>query len=312
MGAARRRDSRSIMSQDTITQQLTDLGSAVEHGNRARARQLVESLLELGAAPTSVLDAMVQAMEEVGQSFQCREIFIPQMILASRTMSESVALLEPTLVAAGIEPKYRAVIGTVAGDVHDLGKNLVAMMWRGAGFAVIDLGTNVPPTRFLEIAREQHPNLVGVSALLTTTMPVIKETVDALEPVRSDGIRVVVGGAPVTQAFADKIGADGYAPDAARAVDVAPAGRSGSVTELSRASPTRRCPRDPGGSSPSSVDLPLFLAPYSSPMIRCIDVGNSDSNSNRSPVAGCSKPNDTAWSAIRFIGQRSCIAKFRP
>lgn len=197
------------------------LGMAVKQGNRAEAKELAGSLLASGAAPAEVLDVMVRAMHEVGQSFECKEIFVPQMLMAARAMSESLSLLQPHLEAAGVKPEYRAVIGTVAGDMHDIGKNLVAMMWKGAGFDVIDLGANVSPTKFLEVAREQRANLIGLSALLTTTMPAMRTTIDALEPVRQDGVRVVIGGAPVTQAFADEIGADGYAPDAARAVDLA-------------------------------------------------------------------------------------------
>ncbi len=201
--------------------QLADLTTAVAQGNRERAKELAASLTESGTAPEQVLDAMVEAMNEIGQKFQRKEIYVPQMLVAARAMSESMALLEPKLLAAGIKPKYRAVIGTVAGDVHDIGKNLVAMMWKGAGFDVIDLGTNVPAAKFLEVAREHRPHVVGLSALLTTTMPAIKATVETLQAVRSEGVRVVVGGAPVTQAYADEIGADGYAPDAARAVDMA-------------------------------------------------------------------------------------------
>jgi methylmalonyl-CoA mutase cobalamin-binding domain/chain len=209
------------MNQDSVRQRLSDLSSAVEGGNRSQAKELVAGLLDAGVAPPEVLDAMVWAMDEIGGLFQRKEIFVPQMLVAARAMSESMALLEPKLLAAGIRPQYRAVIGTVAGDVHDIGKNLVAMMWKGAGFDVIDLGTNVPASRFLEVAQQEHPNLVGLSALLTTTMPAIRSTVQALAPVRTNGVRVVVGGAPVTQSFADEIGADGYAPDAARAVDMA-------------------------------------------------------------------------------------------
>lgn len=210
-----------MMNQQSDGQQLSDLSSAVRVGNRANAKELVASLLESGVAPAEVLDAMVQAMDEIGELFQSKEIFVPQMLVAARAMSESMVLLEPKLLAAGIKPKYRAVIGTVAGDVHDIGKNLVAMMWRGAGFDVIDLGTNVPASKFLEAIRQQRPNLVGLSALLTTTMPAMRTTVEALAPVRTNGVRIVVGGAPITQSFADKIGADGYASDAARAVDMA-------------------------------------------------------------------------------------------
>ena len=206
---------------EAIIEQLTSLGLAVKQGNRVQARELARSLLERDAAPAEVLDAMVQTMYDVGQSFQRKEIFVPQMLIAARAMSETMKLLEPKLVAAGIKPKYRAVIGTVAGDVHDIGKNLVAMMWKGTGFDVIDLGTNVSAAKFLETATQQRPDLVGLSALLTTTMPAIRTTIEVLKPVRSDGVLVVVGGAPVSQAFADEIGADGYAPDAARAVDLA-------------------------------------------------------------------------------------------
>jgi methylmalonyl-CoA mutase cobalamin-binding domain/chain len=209
------------MNQESVGQQLSALGEAVQAGNRAAAKQLVVSLLESGVAPSTAVDTMVQAMDEVGELFQRKEIFVPQMLVAARAMSESMALLEPQLLAAGIQPKYRAVIGTVAGDVHDIGKNLVAMMWKGAGFDVIDLGTNVPAGKFLEVAQQEQPDLVGLSALLTTTMPAIRSTVQALAPARTNGVRVVVGGAPVTQTFANEIGADGYAPDAARAVDIA-------------------------------------------------------------------------------------------
>src|SRR3972149_848159 len=142
----------SIMN--PVHQQLSDLSSAVGVGNRAKAKELVASLLESGGAPAQGLDAMVLAMDEIGQLFQRKEIFVPQMLVAARAMSESMALLEPKLLAAGIRPKYRAVIGTVAGDVHDIGKNLVAMMWKGAGFDVIDLGTNVPAGKFLETAEQ--------------------------------------------------------------------------------------------------------------------------------------------------------------
>jgi 5-methyltetrahydrofolate--homocysteine methyltransferase len=141
--------------------------------------------------------------------------------MASRSMSEAMDRLAPKLSAAGVKPRHRALIGTVAGDVHNIGKNLVAMMWRGAGLDVIDLGANVPASGFLRAADEQRPDLIGLSALLTTTMPAVKTTVEALAPVRAAGVRVVVGGAPLTQAFADSVGADGYAPDAASAVDLA-------------------------------------------------------------------------------------------
>lgn len=209
------------MSGQPIDQRLSDLSAAIRLGQRANAMGIAERLLEQGIPPQQLVDAMVQAMDEIGQLFQCKEIYVPQMLTAARAMSESLALLEPRLLAAGIKPRFRAVIGTVAGDVHDIGKNLVAMMWKGAGFDVIDLGTNVPASKFRQAAEEQHPHLIGLSALLTTTMPAIRTTVTELTPVRSSGVKIVVGGAPLTQFFADEIGADGYAPDAARAVDMA-------------------------------------------------------------------------------------------
>jgi 5-methyltetrahydrofolate--homocysteine methyltransferase len=132
-----------------------------------------------------------------------------------------MALLEPILVKAGIKPAVTAVIGTVQGDLHDIGKNLVAMMWKGANFGVIDLGTNVPPEKFIAAAKEHNATIIGLSALLTTTMPAMKSTVDAVKAAGLKGTKVVIGGAPVTQEFATQIGADGYAADAATAVDVA-------------------------------------------------------------------------------------------
>jgi len=143
------------------------------------------------------------------------------MPIAARAMKEAMGVLEPILVEAGIKPIAKAIIGTVEGDLHDIGKNLVAMMWKGANFDVVDLGTNVPPQKFVTAVQEHQAQLVGLSALLTTTMPAIKSTVEAIKEAGLDVTKVVIGGAPVTQEYADEIGADGYAPDAASAVDVA-------------------------------------------------------------------------------------------
>jgi 5-methyltetrahydrofolate--homocysteine methyltransferase len=169
----------------------------------------------------SILDAMTGAMAVVGDQFQHNEIFVPEMLIAARAMKEAMAVLEPVLVNAGIRPEATAVIGTVQGDLHDIGKNLVAMMWRGARLEVIDLGTDVTPARFVEAAREHGARLVGVSALLTTTMLGMRDVVQAVRAANLDAVRVVVGGAPLTQEFADAIGADGYARDAGAAVAVA-------------------------------------------------------------------------------------------
>ena len=160
-------------------------------------------------------------MKIVGDQFKRNEIFVPEMLVAARAMKEALKILEPMLASAGIKPKYTALIGTVQGDLHDIGKNLISMMWRGANFAVVDLGTNVSPDRYVAAAKEHKANLVGLSALLTTTMPAMKETVRLLKAANLPGVKIMIGGAPITQAFADDIGADGYAADAGTAVDVA-------------------------------------------------------------------------------------------
>jgi 5-methyltetrahydrofolate--homocysteine methyltransferase len=197
------------------------LGEAIKSGNRDQATALTQEAIDAKVPAREILDTMVSAMDVVGQRFQNNEIFVPEMLIAARAMKEAMALLEPILVAAGITPVAKAVIGTVEGDLHDIGKNLVAMMWKGANFDVIDLGTNVPPQKFVDAARESGAQLVGLSALLTTTMPAIKTTVEAIKSSGLDVAKVVIGGAPVTQEYADEVGADGYAPDAASAVDVA-------------------------------------------------------------------------------------------
>lgn len=170
---------------------------------------------------TIVEQGLVPGMAIVGDRFKKNEIFVPEMLVAARAMKESLALLEPLLAKAGIKPKYTAVIGTVQGDLHDIGKNLISMMWRGAGFAVVDLGTNVSAEKYLNAAREHKAHIVGLSALLTTTMPAMKETVRLLKAAQLDGVKILIGGAPITQDFANDIGADGYAADAGTAVDLA-------------------------------------------------------------------------------------------
>jgi 5-methyltetrahydrofolate--homocysteine methyltransferase len=200
---------------------LNNLSEAIKTGNRDAAKALTQEAIDTKLPPRDILDAMVAAMDDIGRRFQKNEVFVPEMLIAARAMKEAIALLEPLLVEAGIKPVAKAVIGTVQGDLHDIGKNLVAMMWKGANFEVIDLGTNVPPQKFVEAVQENQAQLVGLSALLTTTMPAIKTTVDALKQADLDVCKVVIGGAPVTKEYADQIGADGYAADAATAVEVA-------------------------------------------------------------------------------------------
>ena len=200
---------------------LQELGEAIKRGDRNKSATLTKAAIAAQVPAQEILDVMVGAMDVVGQRFQKNEIFVPEMLIAARAMKEAMGLLEPMLVEAGITPVAKAVIGTVEGDLHDIGKNLVAMMWKGANFDVIDLGTNVSPQKFVDAARDNKAQLVGLSALLTTTMPAIKTTVAAIKAAGLDTTKVVIGGAPVTQEYADEIGADGYAPDAASAVNVA-------------------------------------------------------------------------------------------
>ena len=199
---------------------MKSLTNAIITGNRVEAGKLTKQAIEEGLSPREILDALVAGMDEVGRRFQCNQVFVPEMLIASRAMKESMAQLEPLLVKAGIRPAFTAVIGTVQGDLHDIGKNLVAMMWKGANFGVVDLGTNVSPEKFVAAAREHNAAIIGLSALLTTTMPAMKATVQALKDAGLAGkVKVVIGGAPITQEFADQIGADAFAPDAATAVN---------------------------------------------------------------------------------------------
>jgi 5-methyltetrahydrofolate--homocysteine methyltransferase len=201
--------------------ELAGLSAAIGAGDRSSAIRLVSSAIEEGTSPQAILDEMTQAMREVGERFSRNEIFVPEMLIAARAMKEAMAVLEPMLVDAGIQPEVTAVLGTVKGDLHDIGKNLVAMMWKGANFRVIDLGTNVEPEAFARAVVEHDARIVGASALLTTTMVGMSEVVAAVRATGRPGVAVIVGGAPVTEEFARSIGADAYAQDAATAVTVA-------------------------------------------------------------------------------------------
>jgi 5-methyltetrahydrofolate--homocysteine methyltransferase len=200
---------------------LQALSAAIEAGDRASAVRITREAVEEGIDPRTVLGAMTAAMEVIGAKFQCQEIYVPEMLISARAMKEATAVLEPVLVKAGIRPEHTAVIGTIRGDLHDIGKNLVGMMWKGANIEVIDLGTNVTPERFVEAAKEHGAHIVGISALLTTTMVGMKDVVAAIRAADLPDVKVIVGGAPVTQDYADLIGADGYASDAASAVEAA-------------------------------------------------------------------------------------------
>ena len=183
----------------------------------------VQAALAEGAAADVVLkQALIPAMDEVGKRFEEGDFFVPEMLIAARAMQAGLAILKPQLVEVGIEAAGTVAIGTVSGDLHDIGKNLVAMMLEGAGFEIVDCGIDVPPEKFLEAVKEKGANLICMSALLTTTMPSMKTTVEAVKEAGvGDKVRTMIGGAPVTQSYADQIGADGYAPDAASAADKA-------------------------------------------------------------------------------------------
>jgi len=200
---------------------LKTLAEAIIKGDQNTAVEITTSALEEGTEAESVLkDGLIAGMDIVGTRFKKNEIYIPEVLIAARAMKMAMKILEPELAKAGVEPIGKFLIGTVRGDLHDIGKNLVAMMLKGAGFEVIDLGVDIPAERFVEQARSTGVQLIGISALLTTTMSGMEKTIKAL---KGAGIsaKIMIGGAPVTQGYADKIGADGYAADAASAVDVA-------------------------------------------------------------------------------------------
>lgn len=188
-------------------------------GKLKKIEEAVQEALDGGASASEVLDSMMEAMDEVGGKFQRNEIYVPEMLVAAKTMQRGVGVLKPLLGGGGAAKYGTYVIGTVAGDLHDIGKNLVAMMIEAAGFEIVDLGIDVPAEKFVEAVKE-HPDckVVGVSALLTTTMEAMRVTVKALiDAGLQSQVKIMVGGAPITQAFADEIGADCYTPDAASA-----------------------------------------------------------------------------------------------
>ncbi|MGC8813500.1 cobalamin B12-binding domain-containing protein [Dictyoglomus sp.] len=201
---------------------LEEIANAVIAGNRKKVQELVSKALEKGLNPEEIINnGLLAGMSVIGERFKNNEIFVPEVLVAARLMQAGMDILKPLIAKNSGIIKGKVVIGTVKGDLHDIGKNLVSMMLEGAGYEVIDLGIDVPPEKFVEAIREYNPDIVGMSALLTTTMPYMKVTIDVLE---KEGVRrkvkVIVGGAPVTESFAKEIGADGYAPDAPSAVDL--------------------------------------------------------------------------------------------
>jgi 5-methyltetrahydrofolate--homocysteine methyltransferase len=197
------------------------LSEAVIKGDQKTAVEVTRAAINENTPPEKILsDGLIAGMSIIGGRFKKNEVYIPEVLIAARAMKMAMELLEPKLVAAGVKPLGKCAIGTVQGDLHDIGKNLVSMMLKGAGFEVVDLGVDVSPEKFVEKVKAAGVQIIGMSALLTTTMPAMEKTVRAL---KDAGIKakIMVGGAPVTQIFADKIGANGYAADVATAVDVA-------------------------------------------------------------------------------------------
>jgi 5-methyltetrahydrofolate--homocysteine methyltransferase len=199
---------------------LNDIKEAVIRGDAKKAVELVTKAIQEKVPVAQILnEGLIAGMNVVGVKFKNNEFYVPEVLIAARAMNQAMAVLQPEIVKAGIKAQAKVAIGTVRGDLHDIGKNLVSMMWKGAGFEVMDLGIDVPEDKFVEAAKN-GAQVIGLSALLTTTMPAMK---DVVEKLKSAGIRekvkVVIGGAPVTQSYADEIGADGYAPDAGSAVD---------------------------------------------------------------------------------------------
>ena len=200
---------------------LKALAQVIINGKRDDAVRLTKQAIDEKVAPGKILkEGLMAGMDVVGTKFKNNEFYVPEVLIAARAMNAAMVELEPLLVKSGVKPQGVVVLGTVKGDLHDIGKNLVGMMLRGGGFKVIDLGIDIAPDKFVETAKKERADIVALSALLTTTMPQMKNVIEALKKDKTK-VKTMIGGAPVTQEYADEIGADGYAPDAASAVDKA-------------------------------------------------------------------------------------------
>ena len=202
--------------------QIKNIYQAVLEGDMGAVEENVQAALDAGVLPVDILQkGLIAAMGEVGRLFEEGEYFVPEMLIAARAMKAGLTILKPLLVDSGIEPAGKVAVGTVKGDLHDIGKNLVAMMLEGAGFEIVDLGTDVTPEQFVEAVKD-GVDIVGLSALLTTTMPSMEGTIKAIADAGlRDQVKIMIGGAPVTAEYARQIGADGFAPDASQAVTLA-------------------------------------------------------------------------------------------
>ena len=200
---------------------MTTLARLVFEGDKEQVASTVKNMIEGGKDAQAIVDELIEGMNEVGIRFKNGDMFVPEVLMSADAMHEGISLVQPLLVGHALRSLGTAIIGTVRGDLHDIGKNLVCMMLESSGFKVIDAGIDVTPEQFVSAVKEHKPAIVGMSALLTTTMMTMKDTVDLLtEEGLREGVKIVIGGAPVSRSFSTQIGADGYAPDAASAVDV--------------------------------------------------------------------------------------------
>ena len=200
-----------------------ELADAIIKGDNVASKEITQGLVDSNVEPSDILnEGLIAGMNVVGKKFKANEMYIPEVLIAARAMHAAMDIIKPLLTESGAVSKGIALIGTVQGDLHDIGKNLVTMMLEGAGFNVVDAGVDIPAEKFVEEAKKNNAQIIGLSALLTTTMPAMKEVIDALRAdAATKDVKVMVGGAPVTQEYADSIGANGYAPDASSAVDLA-------------------------------------------------------------------------------------------
>lgn len=203
--------------------EVSKLFEAVLRGDSKTVLALTQQAIADGAQPMDLItNHMIPAMDEVGRRFECKEYYVPELLLSARAMKGALEILRPLLAASGTEPLARVIIGTVKGDLHDIGKNLVGSMLEGGGFEVVDLGSDVSPEQFIEAMNKHDAKIVALSALLTVTMPMMKSTIEAFKQANvRDRVKVMIGGSPVTQEYADSIGADGYSESAAGAVALA-------------------------------------------------------------------------------------------
>ena len=203
---------------------LQAISENLQKGKAAEVEKLVQAAVDEGVGVEEILETgLIGGMSVIGEKFKKNEVYVPEVLIAARAMNQGMKIIAPLLAEAGVEPVGRVAIGTVKGDLHDIGKNLVAMMLKGGGFDVIDLGIDVTAEKFVEAVKEKGAKVVALSALLTTTMPQMATVINALKDAGLTGVKVMIGGAPVTQSYADEISADGYAPDAASAVETAKA-----------------------------------------------------------------------------------------